>query len=296
MSMKMKQIQAFIMVATEGNMTISANKLGITQSGLSRLLSSLEEDLKVSLFERHKHGVSLSEYGSAFLPHALTMINTESKARQELESINGAGKGIVRAGCVSSFLSSHYVNIINKFHMDYPEIHIKIVDRVDSELLKLLLTHEIDIALCGLLPHNDKLVTRGRINWQDNICIIARRDHPLHARNDLTFNDLLDYEWIMPPPTSTPMKVLAELFRRHNLPCPAPVIECASPSAIKSFICQSNLLTSMPAPIYRLEETMDMVRPLKIEQSVFVRDFYVYSHFGVLSGASLKFIQYLKQA
>lgn len=55
MSIKMKQIQAFIMVSSEGNLTLAASKLGITQSGLSRLLSGLESDLNATLFERHKH-------------------------------------------------------------------------------------------------------------------------------------------------------------------------------------------------------------------------------------------------
>ena len=67
MPMKFKQIQAFITVAREGNMT-RPQRNGITQSGLSRLLLSPEADLSASLFERHKHGMALSEYGSAFYP------------------------------------------------------------------------------------------------------------------------------------------------------------------------------------------------------------------------------------
>ena len=51
MPMKFKQIQAFITVAHEGNMTLAAEKMGITQSGLSRLLLSLEADLSATLFE-----------------------------------------------------------------------------------------------------------------------------------------------------------------------------------------------------------------------------------------------------
>lgn len=93
MAMKIKQIQAFLTVASEGNLTTAAEKMGITQSGLSRLLLTLEEDLNATLFERHKHGMALSEYGSAFLPYAMTMLNTENKAREEMALIRGAGKG-----------------------------------------------------------------------------------------------------------------------------------------------------------------------------------------------------------
>lgn len=213
MPMKFKQIQAFITVAREGNMTTAAEKMGITQSGLSRLLLSLEADLSASLFERHKHGMALSEYGSAFLPYALTMLNTEQKAREEIELIRGAGKGILRIGCVSSLLTSHFIDKLAAFHQHHPQIHLRIVDRIDSELYKLLLMHDIDIALCGPLPHDEKIVVRGKINWQDRICIVARQHHPLHQAADVTLEAMLDYPWIMPPPSSTPMNIGGYLSR-----------------------------------------------------------------------------------
>ena len=51
----------------------------------------------------------------------------------------------------------------------------------------------------------------------------------------------------------------------------------------------------MPAPVYRHEEALGLLRPCELEGSVFIRDFYAYSHFGVLSGAALQLIQHLKQ-
>lgn len=102
------------------------------------------------------------------------MLNTEQKAREEIELIRGAGKGILRIGCVSSLLTSHFIDKLAAFHQHHPQIHLRIVDRIDSELYKLLLMHDIDIALCGPLPHDEKIVVRGKINWQDRICIVAR--------------------------------------------------------------------------------------------------------------------------
>lgn len=185
MPMKFKQIQAFITVAREGNMTTAAEN-GDHPVGTEPTAIELEADLSASLFERHKHGMALSEYGSAFLPYALTMLNTEQKAREEIELIRGAGKGILRIGCVSSLLTSHFIDKLAAFHQRHPQIHLRIVDRIDSELYKLLLMHDIDIALCGPLPHDEKIVVRGKINWQDRICIVARQHHPLHQAADVT--------------------------------------------------------------------------------------------------------------
>ena len=49
--------------------------------------------------------------------------------------------------------------------------------------------HDIDIALCGPLPHDEKIVVRGKINWQDRICIVAEQHHPLHQAADVTGGD-----------------------------------------------------------------------------------------------------------
>lgn len=118
------------------------------------------------------------------------MLNTEQKAREEIELIRGAGKGILRIGCVSSLLTSHFIDKLAAFHQRHPQIHLRIVDRIDSELYKLLLMHDIDIALCGPLPHDEKIVVRGKINWQDRICIVARQHHPLHQAADVTGGDV----------------------------------------------------------------------------------------------------------
>ncbi len=239
MPMKFKQIQAFITVAREGNMTLAAEKMGITQSGLSRLLLSLEADLSASLFERHKHGMALSEYGSAFLPHALTMLNTEQKAREEIELIRGAGKGILRIGCVSSLLTSHFIDKLAAFHQRHPQIHLRIVDRIDSELYKLLLMHDIDIALCGPLPHDEKIVVRGKINWQDRICIVARQHHPLHQAADVTLEAMLDYPWIMPPSSSTPMNIRRISFAPGSCPVRNRLLSAPHPQPLRPFCARA---------------------------------------------------------
>lgn len=67
MPMKFKQIQAFITVAREGNMTTAAEN-GDHPVGTEPTAIEPEADLSASLFERHKHGMALSEYGSAFYP------------------------------------------------------------------------------------------------------------------------------------------------------------------------------------------------------------------------------------
>ncbi len=104
-------------------------------------------------------------------PYALTMLNTEQRRARKLSS--SAAPGRHSADWLRfSLLTSHFIDKLAAFHQRHPQIHLRIVDRIDSELYKLLLMHDIDIAL-GPLPHDEKIVVRGKINWQDRICIVA---------------------------------------------------------------------------------------------------------------------------
>ena len=69
---------AFIAAAEEGNMTAAAQKLGYTQSGVSHLVHTLEQELGVQLLIRSKAGVELSPEGNALIGHIRRLIAAEN--------------------------------------------------------------------------------------------------------------------------------------------------------------------------------------------------------------------------
>ena len=68
--MNLKILKAFLSVADGGSVTEVANRLGLTQSGVSRQIASLEQELGFSLFDRVRGRLLLGRKGEAFLPHA----------------------------------------------------------------------------------------------------------------------------------------------------------------------------------------------------------------------------------
>ena len=66
--MDFSQLNYFRAAARHGNLTHAAEELYISQPGLSRYLSRLEEELGVPLFERRKGKITLNTYGQLFWP------------------------------------------------------------------------------------------------------------------------------------------------------------------------------------------------------------------------------------
>ena len=90
--------RAFLATAELGSMSAAAESLGYTQSGITRMIRSLEEELGFPLLIREKNGTALTGNGREMLPAIHDIVRAEERAQQIALEINHITRGVLTIG------------------------------------------------------------------------------------------------------------------------------------------------------------------------------------------------------
>ena len=90
--------KALLMAADLGSMTAAAEALGYTQSGITRMISSLEEEIGLPLLSRGKAGVKLTENGRLMIPAIRKMVNAAELVNQLAAEVQHVATGVITIG------------------------------------------------------------------------------------------------------------------------------------------------------------------------------------------------------
>ena len=110
--MNFGQYEAFVKAVEAGTMTQAAEELGYSQSGLTRALSSLEEEWGVRLLMRGRNGVQLTPEGERLLPDIRTVLHDQRRLAEHIDEINGLRDGLIR-GLLRNFTTNTRESVLN---------------------------------------------------------------------------------------------------------------------------------------------------------------------------------------
>jgi DNA-binding transcriptional LysR family regulator len=151
------KLRIFHAAAAAGSFTHAADTLGLSQSAVSRQVSSLEQDLKVPLFHRHARGLVLTEQGELLYHTAQDVLMKLESAKIKLtdskERPNGELKVTTTVGLGTAWLAPR----LGEFLELYPDIQIKMI-LTDEELD--LSMREADVGIRVRQPVQPDLIQR----------------------------------------------------------------------------------------------------------------------------------------
>lgn len=105
-----------------GGFTKAADALGYTQSSISQMIASLENELGIKLLTRSRHGVKLTIEGAELFPFIERSIYQYRSMQEKANEIKGIETGIIRVGIISSVTCHWMPQLINGFKEEYPNV------------------------------------------------------------------------------------------------------------------------------------------------------------------------------
>lgn len=126
------------------SLTLSAQKLGYTQSALSHSIKKIEEKLGVTLLSRTNHGVALTTEAKFLLPYIQSTTKQYHAFEEAVSALHGLKKGSITIGAYSSMAIHWLPQIIAKFRQDYPEIQIHVREGYADQILNWIRQETID--------------------------------------------------------------------------------------------------------------------------------------------------------
>lgn len=147
----MERLDYIIAIAEEQNITKAAERLFISQPALTKYLNKLEEDYGVTLFDRSRSPIRLTEAGKLFLTEKIKIDSAEQNLRHRLELLNNRRK-MISIGIGYSRAESWIPKLLTEFSKIHPDIDIEINGVGELSLSSHLANNTIDIGIGAFEP------------------------------------------------------------------------------------------------------------------------------------------------
>jgi len=137
--MELRHIRYLIAAAEEEHFGRAAERLSVTRSAVSQIVSDLEKELGVQLFDRQAQKVRLTSAGRAMLPRLNALMVELNETIALGKRVSEGKSGLLRVGYGS--LSTHHPVFraaIKRFHDAYPDVVLSLVEIPTSRQMKAI--------------------------------------------------------------------------------------------------------------------------------------------------------------
>ncbi|AYV57770.1 LysR family transcriptional regulator [Leptospira kmetyi] len=215
--MDLSKLKSFIVVAEELNFRKSAEILGISQPPLTRLISSLEEELSTKLFERTTRQVQLTGAGIFLLKEGKEIIARAENLEREVRSIGKLKAGKLNIGFSTTSFLANLPQIIDEFQNRFPKLKFQLHQETRIRILKGLRSGHFDVCFMeGTVSEED---LESRSVHDEGLGVLVPKKHPLAKRKEIELRELKDETIILHPKKEAGKfyDTISQLFKQSGI-------------------------------------------------------------------------------
>jgi DNA-binding transcriptional LysR family regulator len=213
-----RQLEVLKTLLATGSTIATAKSMGLSQSGVSRLLQQLESDLSLTLFTRDKGRLIPTPEASILArdaEHILLGLNRFSGLAEDLRS-GAAGPEVVRIGLPSSMWEEFAPAMLVDYAKNYPTVRIETFFETTTAITRLVEQQVIDV---GFLRYEEQIgpgIDMESVASGVSVCVIPE-SHPLAALAEITPKDLRNIPLILIGRQMPTRMLLDQTFKRAGV-------------------------------------------------------------------------------
>lgn len=194
-NIKYRSLKAFLLAVETGSFTHAADRLGVTQPSFTALIQDLEKVLDLRLFERTTRSIMLTAAGEDLVERVARPIADLEEAYRSMSDLAAARRGGVVVGALPSTSLTLVPLALGRLSRVHPALQIRIVEAHNDQLLSMLRTNQIELALATLLAETADLSFIPLID--DVFYAVYLRGAAIETLPELRWQDLVSQDLIL---------------------------------------------------------------------------------------------------
>lgn len=150
--MDTKKVSALLTALNRGSLSAAAEELGYTQSGLTHMMNSLEDELGLTLLLRNKAGVQISPYGRELLDDLEALAQAAARLEQDAAALHDRTFKTIRIGSYSSVARNWLPAILSDYKFSSPETATSLSMQSIAEQYNAVKNGTLDCAIVSYQP------------------------------------------------------------------------------------------------------------------------------------------------
>lgn len=193
--LELRHLKYFLAVAEELHFRKAAERLFISQPGLSRQIRQLEEILQTPLFHRDKRKVHLTRAGEYLKGEIEFILNHLEVSRRQLKLIGEGQQGEVRMGFLGSAMQSVIPGLLVQLKEQYPDIKTSLEELSNNAQISALIKDKLDIGFVRLARVPEGLNLQPV--YEDTFSLVLPESHPMEPDSFAGLQSLQEENFIL---------------------------------------------------------------------------------------------------
>lgn len=186
--MTLQQLEYAVAVAQWGSFVTAAEKCFVTQPTLSMQVKKLEEEAGLTLFDRSRQPVALTDAGKIFIEQARVVLREQKRLREVVSSVKGDIAGELRIGIIPTVAPYLLPLFANTFTERFPDVRLVINELTTDAIIHALREESID---CGIMatPLSEPQLNERPLFNEPFVAYLSRKS-PLWSKRTLRADEI----------------------------------------------------------------------------------------------------------